>query len=418
MTSSFRIGSWVVHPRLGVVSRSTDKASSSAEDIHLEPRAMQVLVYFAERAGEVITKDEVFREIWEEAFVTDEALTNCISSLRKALDDDAKKPKYIQTIPKQGYRLIATVSLDRVELPVGVKPQTDFHPAKDSEPSKRKRLVKLLAALTVVAVASVIGIYLLKRSHEGDDTRLVPMKGTFTQLTRESGWEFFPTLSPDGKFVVYTGRAAGNWDVYLLRVGGERAMNLTQDCPADDTQPVFSPDGERIAFRSDRDGGGIFLMGATGESVRRLTDFGYNPAWSPDGREIVCATEGIEDAPDSRFTISQLWVVDTITGVERHLVTEKDAVQPHWSPKGHRIAFWGANGQTKQRDIWTLPAGGGEAASVTNDEAVDWNPVWSPDGLERIGPPTEDTWPVDGSVPTARSPASSYIPWRPSSIAD
>ncbi len=85
----------------------------------------------------------------------------------------------------------------------------------------------------------------------------------------------------------------GNWDIYLKRVGGERVINLTEDSAADDKQPAFSPDGELIAFRSEREGGGIFLMGATGESVRRLTDFGYNPAWSPDGKEIVCATEEV-----------------------------------------------------------------------------------------------------------------------------
>ena len=59
------------------------------------------------------------------------------------------------------------------------------------------------------------------------------------------------------------------------------------------TQPAYSPDGKRIAFRSERDGGGIFIMGASGESVMRLTDFGYNPSWSPDGKEIVCAMEGV-----------------------------------------------------------------------------------------------------------------------------
>jgi len=63
----------------------------------------------------------------------------------------------------------------------------------------------------------------------------------------------------------------------LQRVGGKNPINLTKDSAVDDTQPAFSPDGERIAFRSDRDGGGIFVMGATGESVKRLTGFGYTP---------------------------------------------------------------------------------------------------------------------------------------------
>jgi len=72
-------------------------------------------------------------------------------------------------------------------------------------------------------------------------------------------------------------------------VGGKNPIHLTKDSPDDDTQPAFSPDGERIAFRSERDGGGLFVMGATGESAKRLTDFGYHPAWSPDGQEIACA---------------------------------------------------------------------------------------------------------------------------------
>ncbi len=86
---------------------------------------------------------------------------------------------------------------------------------------------------------------------------------------------------------------AGNWDIYIQRVKGGDAINLTADSGISDTQPSFSPDGEWIAFRSERDDGGIFIMGATGESVRRLTDFGYNPIWYPDGRSILCETVGI-----------------------------------------------------------------------------------------------------------------------------
>jgi Tol biopolymer transport system component/tRNA A-37 threonylcarbamoyl transferase component Bud32 len=201
---------------------------------------------------------------------------------------------------------------------------------------------------------------------------------TFTQITDEPGEELFPSLSPDGKSLVYASRAAGNWDIYVRRVGGKNPMNLTRDSPADDTQPALSPDGEQIAFRSEREGGGIFVMGATGESVRRLTDFGYNPAWSPDGKEIVCAREGVVANPGNRqVPKSELWRV-SVAGGEKRLVTAGDAMQPHWSPHGYRIAYW-AN-KAGQRDIWTMPADGGARLPVTDDVAMDWNPVWSPDG--------------------------------------
>ena len=112
------------------------------------------------------------------------------------------------------------------------------------------------------------------------------------RLTELPGAELQPTLSPDGRMIVYASAAAGNLDLYLLRVGGDRAIALTTD-PADDSRAAFSPDGERIAFRSERDGGGLFVMGATGESVRRVTDAGFDPSWSPDGRRLVYATEEV-----------------------------------------------------------------------------------------------------------------------------
>jgi len=124
---------------------------------------------------------------------------------------------------------------------------------------------------------AALALYLASRS--GRDA---PFRATFTQLTNQPGEEMFPSLSPDGKSLVYQSKASGNWDIYSQRVGGKNPVNLTKDSPEDDIHPAFSPDGERIAFRSKREGGGIFLMGATGESVTRLTSFGYNPAWSPD----------------------------------------------------------------------------------------------------------------------------------------
>ncbi len=202
--------------------------------------------------------------------------------------------------------------------------------------------------------------------------------GHFRRLTSQAGEELHPGLSPDGEFIVYSSRAAGNWDVYLKRVRGEKPINLTEDSPADDTQPAFSPDGRFIAFRSERAGGGVFVMGATGENVRQLTSEGFNPAWSADGTELAYAIDRFTEPFDRSVIPSGLWAVAVATGSKR-LITAGDAVQPSWSPRGDRIAYWGTH-QGGQRDIWTIPAAGGAPVRVTLDSAIDWNPVWSPDG--------------------------------------
>jgi Tol biopolymer transport system component len=196
------------------------------------------------------------------------------------------------------------------------------------------------------------------------------------RLTELPGLETQPDISPDGRQLVYTSAAAGNLDLYVMRVGGGRAINVTANSPANDEQAAFSPDGEQLVFRSSRDGGGLFLMGATGESVRRLTDEGYDPTWSPDGKSIAYSTEGVFD-PDSRNSDAGLWIVDVATG-RKHERLAGDAVQPAWSPDGRFLAYWSNTGGV--RDLWTVGASGGEPIAVTSDLATDWSPEWSPDG--------------------------------------
>ncbi len=231
-----------------------------------------------------------------------------------------------------------------------------------------------MIAVALVLIAGIIGYYLLQKT---DGT--TPL-GTieFSQLTHAAGEELFPSLAPDGQALMYAGATSGNFDIYWQRVGGENSVNLTRDSPADDTQPAFAPDGQSVAFRSERQGGGIFVMGATGESVRRLTDFGYHPAWSRDGARLAVVTQSVTD-PAVRFTSSEMWIITAATG-ERRRIGDADAVQPSWSPSGQRIAYWSRSGRSAAGDIWTIPTDGGTPTALTSDPSLDWNPVWSPDG--------------------------------------
>jgi len=217
----------------------------------------------------------------------------------------------------------------------------------------------------------------------------------FRQLTFGDGLETFPTLAPDGKSFAFVSSQSGNRDIYVQRVDGRTAINITSDSPDDDSDPAFSPDGSQIAFRSERDGGGIFVMGVTGESVRRLTTGrGYNPSWSPDATRIVYSTAPVELHPHVRAGDGELWVVDTRTSARKALIRPKeggpdfgrnsDAAQPSWSPHGTRIAFWGVSTGPGERDVWTIDPNAAEpkrtVVRVTSGSALHWNPVWSPDG--------------------------------------
>jgi eukaryotic-like serine/threonine-protein kinase len=260
----------------------------------------------------------------------------------------------------------------------GPAPQPDMI-RPDARRVARHRARSTIAWLMLVAAAASAG-YLLAGRERRSSSRV--LQTTFKQITEQPGLEHQPTISPDGKSVVFVSEARGKSDLYLLRVGGRNAVLLTGDSQHADYAPAFSPDGNRIAFRSERDGGGVFVMEATGESVRRVSDFGFDPHWSPDGTELVVADERVFD-PMSRATDSRIWSVPVSGGAKR-LLAEADGVGPRWSPDGRRIVYWSVRRDRRsERDILTVAADGSQArtpVSVTDDAAVDWSPTWSPDG--------------------------------------
>ena len=242
----------------------------------------------------------------------------------------------------------------------------------------RTRATSVLVAgglLLFIAAAAFAGWRLLKKNVEGPEWS----RASHLQLTDHAGTEFHPSLAHDGKTFVYSSDRAGNFDLYLQRVGGKNPTNLTEDSAADESQPAFSPDGERIAFRSEREPAGVYVMGATGENVRLVVEGGYHPSWSPDGKDIAYSLRG-RDAPDVRNNVpSKILVVNLASGARR-LLCEMDAMQPAWSPHGTRIAFWFMSEAAGRSDVATVPSAGGEPVVITKDATTNWSPVWSHDG--------------------------------------
>ena len=289
--------------------------------------------------------------------------------------------------PEKRYQSMRDLSLDLFDMVEEFDELSTSSPSRSSSgsgsigaiapPGKPWALIATIGLL-VVALA-IVSALLLRRQAPAATPEV---KATFTQLTDLGGPESQPALSPDGQYLAYVARPSpesSDRDIFLLRVGGRNPLNLTAGTPEVDEQPAFSPDGQLIAFRSGRGGGGIFVMGATGESVRRISDFGFSPSWSPDGKKVVISTE-TGNNPKARTTVAALWIID-VQSRERKKIYDGDAVGPRWSPNGQRIAFWGLpNTGMGQRDIMTIASEGGKATLVTDDAPLDWCPAWAPDG--------------------------------------
>lgn len=103
-SSTFSLGEWLVHPQLNRLTRS------GGEDVQLEPKMMDVLVRLARTPGDVVSREALIDAVWPEVFISESVLTRAIAGLRRALGDDARRPRFIETISKRGYRLIAAVN--------------------------------------------------------------------------------------------------------------------------------------------------------------------------------------------------------------------------------------------------------------------------------------------------------------------
>jgi len=150
MNSDLRIGTWLVQPDRNLISGNGRRRQ-------LEPKVMDVLICMAHRPGETLTKEQLMKTVWPNTFVTDHVLVRSICEIRRAFDDDARESKFIQTISKRGYRLVAPVESVNRELPVTDEAFQTSRSGVVSILSKRGlRIGLLLGGTATVALLAIL----------------------------------------------------------------------------------------------------------------------------------------------------------------------------------------------------------------------------------------------------------------------
>ena len=194
--------------------------------------------------------------------------------------------------------------------------------------------------------------------------------------------------------ITFVSRRDGNPEIYVMDDDGGNQLNLTND-PNEDRSPSWSPDGKQIVFASERDGhfikfitSEIYVMDADGGNQLNLTNDlneDRSPSWSPDGKRIVFVSN--RDGHFRDFITSEIYVMDDDGGNQLNLTNDlNEDRSPSWSPDGKRIVFTsereghfiGEVGITSE--IYVMDTDGGNQQKLTNNRKNDWNPSWSPDG--------------------------------------
>ena len=371
--------------------------------LRLQEQPFQVLAALLERPGEVVTREELVRRLWNDGTVVDydRGLNAAIARLRQALSDSAETPRFLETVAGRGYRLIAKIeNVD--EAPPPPIPVS-------AAPGKRHWI---FPALLFFALLSAIALWILFRKPavvSQQQLQSVP-------LTTDPGFERNASFSPDGNQVAYEwDKGDGDRHIYIKLVGPGEPIQLTKG-PGAEYGPAWSGDGRFIAFlrRLDDTRMAVLLIPALGGEERKLAEFpppGFwvlNNAirrldWTPDSKFLVVSGPEKVNGGDGLFAISvetgqKTWL--TAPSADPSLGDRAPAV----SPDGRSVVFV-RGALLSSNNIYLLPISGdsrpaGEPRVLTSPGQ---NPQWMPNGKEILFTAFRGLWKIgigSGSVRT------------------
>jgi Tol biopolymer transport system component/DNA-binding winged helix-turn-helix (wHTH) protein len=381
------------------------------EIVLLPPKEFDLLLLLVRNSGHVMDRESLIKALWPDTVVEEANLNVHISGLRKALAENSGEQRYIETLPRLGYRFVAPVAEINEPKPDAAGSSSpseegaerDLALALDQPAGKpqswlaRQRLsaTTLLLWLLAFAVAGVLAVLFFQNLWPfglppSDSAGAAPMN--VVPLTTYPGHESQSAFSPDGNQIafVWTGEKEGNTDIYVRLVDGGNWVRVS-DHPGDDVNPVWSPNGRAIAFyRSATDGDGIFLVPALGGAERKLTEtwanrfaFGAHTwlHWSPDGRWLVFSDKASAAEPFGLFLLSPN------TGEKRRLTLPPASTigdcSPAFSPDGRQVAFVRVVSAVVG-EVYLVSVDGGEPKRLTFDGLGVSNLTWASGGREIV----------------------------------
>ena len=331
---------------------SAGELRKSGRKVPLQDQPFRVLTLLLQRPGVLVSREEFQKALWTgDTFVEfDEGLNKAVQKLRQALDDSSGNPRFIETLPRKGYRFIAPVDPSASQ---GSAAQTQAAPVDGKTlmppaiaPLKRRStevLAWTLFGVVSVALVALAGVYFQVFRPAPPTLKTVP-------LTSYAGEQITPAFSPDGKQVAFSwwdGEKAENHDIYVKLVDAGTPLRLTSSL-RDEYSPAWSPDGRYIAFCRDvSDRSEIWMVPALGGVERKLGEVvrglagpggpGCGLSWSPDGKSIA-----IVDRTPPRG-VSGIFLLSMASGEKRKLTSPPDTYvgdcTPAFSPDGRAVAF-------------------------------------------------------------------------------